>query len=343
MDPASLASDVARSRYYAESVPYARPLDGTVGSVDPLTPDDLAGHAAATYAPAGGGLIVVGDVDGGEILTLAEEHLGSWTGTPSAGQPFEAAPAAAERRVLVVDRPGSVQSEIRVGSRRSGTLDPRLLRPLDRQHDAGRHVHEPPEPQPARAPRLHLRGPLTVQLPEPPGSLRDLHGGRYGRDRARRGARSSASWTGWPGRGPRTTRSPRRATSPPASSACSSRPRARSRRASLSSSSSASRTGTSTSTGIACDRVTTAEVAEAARRHLRPAEAQVVVVGDAERIAGPLEELGLGTLEVRRGQRGGGRRRVVKAGRKRRRRTPCPILARLGRHMDRTKHPNAAP
>jgi predicted Zn-dependent peptidase len=51
-------------------------------------------------------------------------------------------------------------------------------------------------------------------------------------------------------------------------------------------------------------RAVTAEAAaEAARRHMRPAEAQVVVVGDADVVAAPLEGLGVGPVEVRGGQR----------------------------------------
>jgi zinc protease len=44
--------------------------------------------------------------------------------------------------------------------------------------------------------------------------------------------------------------------------------------------------------------VDSAATAEAMRRHVRPHEAQVVVVGDAERIAQPLEALGLGPVHV---------------------------------------------
>jgi zinc protease len=51
--------------------------------------------------------------------------------------------------------------------------------------------------------------------------------------------------------------------------------------------------------------VTRDEAAAAARRHVRPAEAQVVVVGDASQIAASLEALELGALEVRPVQRGG--------------------------------------
>ena len=45
--------------------------------------------------------------------------------------------------------------------------------------------------------------------------------------------------------------------------------------------------------------VTRDQAAAAVRRHVRPAEAQVVIVGDASQIAKPLEDLRLGSLEVR--------------------------------------------
>jgi hypothetical protein len=52
--------------------------------------------------------------------------------------------------------------------------------------------------------------------------------------------------------------------------------------------------------------VTQEAAAGAARRHVRPSEAQVVVIGDASQIAEPLDALGLGPLEVRTVQRGDG-------------------------------------
>jgi uncharacterized membrane-anchored protein len=41
------------------------------------------------------------------------------------------------------------------------------------------------------------------------------------------------------------------------------------------------------------------DVHEVAQRHLRPAEAQIVVVGDADGVAPGLEALGLGTVDVK--------------------------------------------
>jgi zinc protease len=115
MDPGALADDVALTRYYTAEAPYARPVDGTLQSLGAMTPLGLSEYADGGYRPVGGGLIVAGDVDGGEVAALTERYLGAWSGAPAPSDPIGVAPAAAERRVLVVDRPGSVQSEVRVG------------------------------------------------------------------------------------------------------------------------------------------------------------------------------------------------------------------------------------
>lgn len=115
MDPESLASDSALARYFAESVPYARRLDGTTASIEAVTRDGTRGYADACYRPSGGGLIVVGDVDPDEVEQMATEHLGRWTGAPGSLQDFVVEPVTRERGILIVHRSGSVQSEIRVG------------------------------------------------------------------------------------------------------------------------------------------------------------------------------------------------------------------------------------
>lgn len=115
MDPASLASDAAARRFFAADVPYARPVAGTVASVEPLGRDHLRGFAEASYLPGDGGLVVVGDVDADEVRDVATPLFTGWTGSPPAGPDFQVTPASRERTIHVVDRPGSVQSEIRVG------------------------------------------------------------------------------------------------------------------------------------------------------------------------------------------------------------------------------------
>ena len=116
MDPGSLANDFAPRCYYAATAPYARPLAGTVESVGVMTRAHLAGYADAAYRPGGGGgLVVVGDVDGDEVNAMVTEQLGAWTGSPPALDRLDASPARRERRIWIAHRPGSVQSEIRVG------------------------------------------------------------------------------------------------------------------------------------------------------------------------------------------------------------------------------------
>ena len=115
MDPAASADDAALPRYFADGVPYGRPVDGTAASVSGLGRDHLRGYADANYRPERGGLIVVGDVEPDEVAVMAAECFDGWRGAPASEEDFEVAPALRERRIWIVDRPGSVQSEIRVG------------------------------------------------------------------------------------------------------------------------------------------------------------------------------------------------------------------------------------
>jgi predicted Zn-dependent peptidase len=62
-------------------------------------------------------LIVGGDLTGLDVERLAQERFGDWIADPAAVPPgpIDASPAASHRRILVVHRPGSVQTEIRIG------------------------------------------------------------------------------------------------------------------------------------------------------------------------------------------------------------------------------------
>ncbi len=115
MDPVGIATTVSRRLTYAEGVPYGRPLGGTVESVGPFNPDAAAGFVEARYRPKGSGLVVVGDVDAGQVRTLGETHFGAWTGGAELQPPIDAEPRSHERGIVVVDREDAVQSEIRIG------------------------------------------------------------------------------------------------------------------------------------------------------------------------------------------------------------------------------------
>lgn len=114
-DPGSLAHDAAARFIYADDVPYARPLGGTVESVEPVGPDDARALVDAHFLPLGAGAVVVGDVDADEVEALLEAHFGAWDGEAPPPDDPEAAPRSRERRVHLVHRPGAVQSELRLG------------------------------------------------------------------------------------------------------------------------------------------------------------------------------------------------------------------------------------
>jgi len=63
----------------------------------------------------GSGSIVVGDAEVEEMEGLLQSFLGDWGGTPAPVSEFAVEPRTEKGGVVVVDRPGAVQSEIRIG------------------------------------------------------------------------------------------------------------------------------------------------------------------------------------------------------------------------------------
>ncbi|MGB8383347.1 MAG: pitrilysin family protein [Dermatophilaceae bacterium] len=104
--------------YFDPSTRSARPTGGTADTVGAVTREDVVGFHARHVAPAEATLVVAGDQVGLDVFGEVEQALGTWR-TPTefvAPGPWQPVPVAAHRaRVVVVDRPGSVQTEILVG------------------------------------------------------------------------------------------------------------------------------------------------------------------------------------------------------------------------------------
>lgn len=115
MDPASLANDSYARFVFGGRDSYRRPLAGTEGTLAGLGPDDAHRFALARYGPEAAVLIVAGDVEPVEVLSLAEREFGGWDRATDSGPEPRVSPRRRERAVRLVHRPGSVQSEIRVG------------------------------------------------------------------------------------------------------------------------------------------------------------------------------------------------------------------------------------
>ncbi len=115
MDPASLAADFHARCVYGEGDTYARALGGTEASLGALESGHAHEYVAARYGPAQAAVVVVGDVESKEVLQFADRGFGDWTTQLPAPPEAVVTGSAAVRSIHVVHRPGSVQSEIRVG------------------------------------------------------------------------------------------------------------------------------------------------------------------------------------------------------------------------------------
>jgi len=156
-EPRALASDMAARFIYAPDVPYARPLVGTTASVEGLTREDVEAFYNTHYVPNASSLILVGAIDIDEAERLARLYFGDWPRAAAPATEFEVKRAVDQTTIYVVDRPGSVQSEIRIG-------------------DVGVERHHP-DYFPLLVMNTILGGAFTSRLNL---SLRERHGFTYG-------------------------------------------------------------------------------------------------------------------------------------------------------------------
>ncbi len=119
--PASLAS-----RFFAQNVygshPYSR--SATPESVRGLSREDLVAYQRSRLTPEGSLLVIAGDIKLDEAKKLAEQAFSDWTGSAPDITEVVAPPARKPAEIVLVHRPGSVQSNIIVGNIAFGPADP---------------------------------------------------------------------------------------------------------------------------------------------------------------------------------------------------------------------------
>ncbi len=129
-DPSAISDAVGRVVTFGRAHPYGEVMtEKTLQRVDRGV---LLGYHAKFFRPEKGYLVFVGDVTEKEVKALAKEHFGKWKPKPVSHvvnedgtetiegigmvRPWNhVATPAGPRRVIIVDRPGSAQSIIRVG------------------------------------------------------------------------------------------------------------------------------------------------------------------------------------------------------------------------------------
>ena len=124
-DPLAVATRALEAALFPGH-PYADPLP-SVASVRRASRGALRAFHEARVHARGSILVVVGDVDPDEVAEAARNTLGEWsagTGPAPADAVEEPRAPASARGILVVHRPGAVQSNLRVGTRCQGRHDP---------------------------------------------------------------------------------------------------------------------------------------------------------------------------------------------------------------------------
>jgi zinc protease len=87
----------------------------TAESLQQATPEALKGFHDKYYAPNNSILALAGDISVAQAKELAAKYFGAWKNHPVPAPAVNNLPAPAAAKVLLVDRPGSVQSNILTG------------------------------------------------------------------------------------------------------------------------------------------------------------------------------------------------------------------------------------
>ncbi|HKP84060.1 MAG TPA: pitrilysin family protein [Pyrinomonadaceae bacterium] len=112
--PQFLAAEQFQKAIYGTSHP-ASLIAPPAESLKKLTSKDLAAFHSTYYRPNNAILAVVGDVTMKELLPKLEKFFGDWQKADVPAYTIPPAPAQAESRIYLIDRPGSVQTVLQLG------------------------------------------------------------------------------------------------------------------------------------------------------------------------------------------------------------------------------------
>jgi zinc protease len=133
-----LASDAFIRVAFDSTAPFSRPSAGTTATISGLTRDDVVNWHRTMFAPSAATLLLVGDITPAEARAVAQRAFGGWSTTRATMAPV-ANPAQkyTGTRIVLVDRPGSVQSSVVIGQAGFQATDPDYLDMLALNHVLG--------------------------------------------------------------------------------------------------------------------------------------------------------------------------------------------------------------
>jgi zinc protease len=112
-DPDEVANRVAALAINGSNDSFGYPSLGTEASVTALKQDELKSFWSEHLKPNNAGLIVSGDIGRDSLKALLEKAFADWK-SPSPPQPIKTVALQSSARVIVVDKPGAQQTQLRL-------------------------------------------------------------------------------------------------------------------------------------------------------------------------------------------------------------------------------------
>jgi zinc protease len=111
--PGIIASRVTASALFGAQHPYGFREIGTLQGIQGITREDMMAFWKQNFVPNNAALVVAGNISAVELKAMAEKAFGGWQrGTPA--RPALGNPGTTKARLILVDKPGAPQTEIRV-------------------------------------------------------------------------------------------------------------------------------------------------------------------------------------------------------------------------------------
>ncbi|MFE2412268.1 M16 family metallopeptidase [Kitasatospora sp. NPDC059408] len=114
-NPARRAAKALYAELFDAADRLSRPRSGTADTVKSIDRAAVKAFYDAHVRPATSTVVVVGDLTGVDLPVLLESTLGTWTGTPAEASVHAPVTADDHGRVVIVDRPDSVQTQLLIG------------------------------------------------------------------------------------------------------------------------------------------------------------------------------------------------------------------------------------
>jgi zinc protease len=113
-NPGVLAQREFLKALYGPEHPYGQLGIGTEEANRKIRQTDLCDFYSNNYVPQHSALVIVGDLEQSEARTLGEQYFSEWSGNAAAVS-VPPAPKSVARRILIVDRPSSPQTQLLIG------------------------------------------------------------------------------------------------------------------------------------------------------------------------------------------------------------------------------------